>query len=135
MNIYDRDDGFRKFTLAEANAILPEVIRSTERAAKLLQEVKQTFDSQKDASPDAAQAEFDSRCEYILETWSREIMELGAYPKGFFTVDFKSPVPDTLFCWTLGEQSITHTHKVFESFKDRIPIKDISSIGFDDTLN
>ena len=135
MNLYDRDDGFRKFTLEQANALLPEVIVRTERAVKLLQKVKRDFEGCRGEDPEGAQLRFDSECDYVLDRWSREIIDLGAYPKGYFTVDFKSPVPDTLFCWTFGEQMISHTHKVYETFKERIAIQKKPVIGFEDSLN
>ncbi|MFQ5648708.1 MAG: DUF2203 family protein [bacterium] len=135
MNLYDKDDGFKKFTLEEANALLPEVIQRTEKAVQLLEKVKQTYDAERSNDPDRAEAEFDAECAHILDRWSREIVALGAYPKGYFTVDFKSPLPDTLFCWTLGERVISHTHKIFESYKDRVPIQDIPSLGFENSLN
>lgn len=135
MNLYDKDDGFKRFTLEEANALLPEVITVTERTIQLLEMAKTNFEAEKSIDLKAAQTKFDSETADILDDWSRKIVALGGYPKGYFTVDFKSPIPDTLFCWTMGETMVTHTHKIYESFKDRIPIQDKPKLGFEQSLN
>lgn len=134
MNLYDRDDGFKTFTIDEANSILPQVISETERTVRLLKTIRDDCESQQIDEAEA-QRKFEEESAHTLEAWSREIANLGAYPKGFFTVDFKSPVPDTLFCWTLGEDRILHTHKTYESFKDRVPIRNDFTAGFDDQMN
>ena len=122
VNLYDKDDGFKKFTLDEANALLPEIIAVTDKTVQLLQFVKNEF-------------EVNDEKIHILESWTGEIISFGVYPKGYFTVDFKSPIPDTLFCWTYGEQKIMHTHKIYETYKNRVPIKDKPIAGFENELN
>ena len=135
MNLYDKDDGFRCFTLREANELLPEVIRVTETAVRELEVLENVTDSEQALDPEQAKSRLESESADILQRWTQEIMDLGVYPKGYFTVDFKSPIPDLLFCWTYGEEEISHTHKVYESFKDRVPIKDDSALGFEQSLN
>lgn len=135
MNLYDNDDGFKVFTLAQVNAILPQVIVRTERAVELLEIARKHHESGDAVDSEGTRDDFDKRSGKILEDWSREIALLGAYPKGYFTVDFKSPIPETLFCWTLGEDRIRHTHKTHETFKDRIRIIDELTLGFEDSLN
>ena len=134
MNLYDKDDGFRKFTLEDANALLPEIIVVTEKTLQRLR-LNENQVQHKFPNIDASQIDFDHESKRILDEWGQQIVELGAYPKGFFTVDFKSPVPDTLFCWKYGEQSVTHTHKIYETFKDRVSIHRKPLIGFEDNLN
>jgi hypothetical protein len=58
MNLYDKDDGFKVFTLAEANAILPQVILRTERALELLEIARRHYESQDSQS---ARDDFDRR--------------------------------------------------------------------------
>lgn len=135
MNLYDKDDGFRCFTLKAANAILPEIINITKETVRLLEEAKRNFESEKVIDEVSAQDEFEAESTIILQKWAQDIVALGVYPKGYFTVDFKSPIPDTLFCWTYGEKVISHTHKVYESFKDRIAIQDKGMPGFEESLN
>lgn len=135
MNLYDKDDGFRVFTLAEANAILPEVIRVTEQAMQSLEILKNKLTTEVLIDEELARHQFEEQSGAFFERWAEEVIAMGTYPKGYFTVDFKSPVPDTLFCWTYGEDTVSHTHKVFQGFKDRVPIENGISPGFQSTLN
>ncbi len=135
MNLYDKDDGFRIFSLEEANLVLPDVIKITEIAAESLEDAKMRMKSEGIDDNVLAQRRFEEDTSVILEEWTQEIMALGIYPKGYFTVDFKSRIPDTLFCWTYGEEVISHTHKIFETFKDRLPIRKNIIPGFEDSLN
>ena len=135
MNLYDRDDGFRIFSLQEANLLLPDVIKITAIAAESLEAAKMRMKSEEIDDNALAQRKFEKETAAILKEWSQEISALGIYPKGFFTVDFKSPIPDTLFCWGYGEEVISHTHKIFETFKDRMPIRNNLLPGFEDLLN
>ncbi len=135
MNLYDHDDGFPRFTLAEANGKLREVISATRVAVELLNAVNKTHELTKGEDPEKAKSDLAAATEKILSDWSLAITKLGAYPKGYFTVDFKSPVPNTLLCWTFGEEEIKHTHKTTETFKDRVKIEDVTNVGFEGTLN
>ncbi|MFQ5865291.1 MAG: DUF2203 family protein [bacterium] len=135
MNLYDKDDGFRCFTLEEANGVLPEIINITKETVRRLDEAKRNFESEKIINEVFAEDQFDTESAIILQKWAEDIVDLGGYPKGYFTVDFKSPIPDTLFCWSYGEKLISYTHKVYESFKDRIPIHDKGMPGFEQSLN
>ncbi|NIR50790.1 DUF2203 family protein [candidate division KSB1 bacterium] len=135
MNLYDKDDGFKQFVLDEANALLPDIIAKTEEALEDLQNIQDRFESEKVIDTELHEDEYEGETAVILQKWSRDMVALGVYPKGYFTVDFKSPVPDTLFCWTYGETEITHTHKVFETFRDRRLIKNKDKPGFEQSLN
>ena len=136
MNIYDKDDGFRQFSLHEANVLLNAIINLTEATVQKLEAIKKELEAQRALGHDAgAEAAFERDSIEILENWAREVVGIGAYPKGYFTVDFKSHIPDTLLCWTYGEQVISHTHKTYETFKDRIPIDDVKMFGFEDSRN
>lgn len=132
MNLYDKDDGFRTFTLNEANALLPKIIAATERTLIQLEHIREQRQADGLAAP---VDEYDEETAEILQSWSAEMVKLGVYPKGFFTVDFKSHIPDTLLCWTFGETEIGHVHKIYESFKDRVAIKDKKLLGFEDSIN
>lgn len=135
MNLYDKDDGFKCFTLDEANAMLPDIIVITEKALQALGDAQNRMETQEIIDQFSAQDKFESESANILQQWTQQMVALQVYPKGYFTVDFKSPVPDTLFCWTYGEEEITHIHKVYESFNDRIPIQNKTMPGFEQSLN
>ncbi len=129
MNLYDKDDGFKGFTLQQANALLPDIIAITEKTMAKLEKSKHTlYESATDAKIHIENTK-------IMTEWSQKIVELGVYPKGYFTVDFKSKIPDTLLCWTYGENTITYTHKIHENFKDRVSIRNEDYIGFENSMN
>ncbi len=135
MPAYTDEDGFRRFTLAEANALLPQIIQITEEALNVLQHLRARQKVEEEYDVQKAQEHFNTETMKVLEQWSKQIAALGVYPKGFFTCDFKTPNPDTLFCWTYGEERVTHTHKVYENFKHRRPIREPHLDGFEFSLN
>ncbi|MFQ5603242.1 MAG: DUF2203 family protein [bacterium] len=135
MNLYDKDDGFKQFTLLEANRLLPKINETTKYAVEELEKITQAFETSKILDEDSAQHQFEIETADILQQWTEDMIRLGVYPKGYFTVDFKTSIPDTLFCWTFGEKEVTHTHKVYENFKRRVPIRDKKLSGFEDSLN
>lgn len=135
MNIRDTDDEFRRFTLEEANKLVPEIVRITEVILKELQALQARQKNEEVYDTMKAQERFNTETMELLERWSHQITSMGVYPKGFFTCDFKTYNPDTLFCWTYGEERITHTHKVYESFKHRRPIREPHLDGFEFSPN
>ncbi|HEX9652591.1 MAG TPA: DUF2203 family protein [bacterium] len=135
MNLYDKDDGFRAFRLQEANALLPEIIAATERAVAAIDRIQSHLKGEESKAPWSEPGSIDQETSGVLQQWSEQMVRFGVYPKGYFTVDFKSFVPDTLLCWTYGEHEIGHTHKVYENFKDRVPINDKHLLGFEDSIN
>jgi hypothetical protein len=130
-NAYNTDN-MPTFTLEQANAVLPKIIAVTEQALEDLQDAHVRMESEELFNEADAQHSYDIQVALTLERWSKEIMQIGAYPKGFFTVDFKSFLPDTLLCWTYGEDEISHTHKVWENFKHRRQIEhpEVYSMAF-----
>ncbi len=135
MNLYDKDDGFRCFGLQEANALLPEIIARTEQAIAELEQIEEQLEEAEELDDDWNRDESERKKEWILDQWAQDMVAFGVYPKGYFTVDFKSPIPDTLFCWTYGEDEIRYSHKVYETFKDRRPIGNSQTFGFEEHLN
>jgi len=106
---------YRVFTLDEANAAIPELARFTSRVRERLGEVRRDYDR---GDPEAGRL-LHNETRAILSGWQESVLELGAQPKGIFTVDFRSPDPNVLWCWTIDEDEITHRHFTWESFKDR----------------
>lgn len=119
---YQKDD-MPFFTLEEANAVVPKIIAITEQTVEDLDDARVRMESERLFNEPDAQQSYDLQVALTLERWAKEIVRLGAYPKGYFTVDFKSFLPDILLCWTFGEQAISHTHKIRENFKHRRQIE------------
>lgn len=113
---------YRVFTLEEANRVLPMIEEVTEHTRDRLQTLKLEEGEELEGS------ELQQRAREILNAWARIVLDLGAQPKGIFTVDFRSPDPNVLWCWAPGEREISHRHFVWESFKDRLPIQRVAGI-------
>ncbi len=111
---------FRVFTLDKANGAVPEVARLTSRVQERLDDLRQAYD---EADPQASR-DLEAETRDLLSSWQGSILAIGAEPKGIFTVDFRSPDPNVLWCWTVNEPEITHRHFTWESFKDRVDIGD-----------
>ena len=118
-----KNDDMPFFTLEQANVVLPKIIAQTEQTVEELDEARVRMESEQLFNESDAQQSYEIQAALTLERWSKEVIRLGAYPKGVFTVDFKSFLPDTLLCWTFGEYEISHTHKVWENFKHRRQIE------------
>jgi len=112
----------RVFSLAEANELVSEVAELTAQVVLRLDEIRQQHADAEvrddEPPPDQILKEVDE----ALTGWSNRIVELGALPKGYFTVDFQSPDAELLYCWTYGEDRIGFTHKVWENFAHRRPL-------------
>ena len=106
---------YRIFTLALANIAVLEVATLTRRAQRLIEEVRYEYRGDEPGATESLQDEMRS----ILGGWQDAVLKLGGEPKGLFTVDFRSPDPNVLWCWTAGESEISHRHFTWESFKDR----------------
>ncbi|HJO05259.1 MAG TPA: DUF2203 family protein [Acidobacteriota bacterium] len=108
---------FRIFSLEEANRALRLVNQVTASTRRRMRELRE----EQEADPSAAE-EVDAETRLVLDEWARVILEIGAQPKGIFTVDFRSPDPNVLWCWAPDEAQISHRHFTWESFKDRVSI-------------
>ena len=107
---------FRIFTLDQANALLPEVSALTERTRAGIEQLQGTeTDAQNTPSGTAVDG-----VRELIDGWAQSILALGAQPKGVFTVDFRTPDPNVVWCWAPDEPEICHRHFTWESFKDRI---------------
>lgn len=113
---------FPMWTLAEANAALGEVIRLTELAQAQLRELEAIWGAFPFKKFDVIHGV--PQEDLIRAQWAQSVAALGVIPKGFFVVDFQSPDPDTLYCWSDGESAIEHEHKIWETFLQRRRIAD-----------
>ena len=122
----------KRFSLEEAQALLPQVVEITEETVRKIRSIRKQ-ELADEAVPDSHDSE--QQIQNVLQQWAEEVTRLGVLPKGFFRCDFLSLNPDTFYCWTLGEKEITHTHKVYESFKDRRPLTADHWHGFEISRN
>jgi len=112
----------RVFSLAEVNSLLSEVAVLTSEAVKNLDAIRERYQIEPGEGSEAMPEPAIKEIEDELNQWTAKISELGALPKGFFTVDFQSREPELLYCWTYGEEKIEFAHKVWENFTHRKPL-------------
>jgi hypothetical protein len=119
-----KDKSARVFTLAEVNDLLQQVSTVTGDVISQLDNIRERYQIDpvkgSDSMPEVALKEI----EEVLGGWSVAITDLGALPKGYFTVDFQSREPELLYCWTFGEEKIEFAHKVWENFTHRRPLSE-----------
>jgi hypothetical protein len=108
----------RRFTLDEANALLPVVRQLTDEAAGAAQSLT---DRLHETPPgDEQHARIESSLSDVVARWSQQIEELGLEPKGLWLVDFDTG--DGYYCWKHPEPAITHYHGYAEGFAGRMKI-------------
>lgn len=122
------------FSIAEAEALIPELEKVFEAVAELAAqaEVKaaglRRRQERGDEDP-AATAIERSQLQFIVHSIDgqmRKIVDLGALPKGVepALVDFPHRLDgrEVYLCWVLGDKAITHFHGVDEGFSGRQPL-------------
>lgn len=110
---------YRVFTLEQANRAVTTVADLTYATQQRLQSLREAY---REAAGENEGASLEEKTRELLNDWAQAILELGAQPKGIFTVDFRSPDPNMLWCWAPDEERITHRHFAWESFKDRVEL-------------
>ena len=110
---------YRVFTLEQANRTLPEVADLTRSAQERLEVLRLAY---REAGDDKG-TDLEEEMYAALSEWAQAVLQLGAQPKGIFTVDFFSPDPNVLWCWQPDEENISHRHFTWESFKDRVALE------------
>jgi hypothetical protein len=112
----------RVFSLAEVNGLVPEVAVLTSDVVKNLDTIRERYRIEPGQGSETMPEPAIKEIETALNGWTERISEMGAMPKGFFTVDFQSREPELLYCWTYGEEKIEFAHKVWENFTHRKPL-------------
>lgn len=110
------------FSLAEANQLVPAMVDLTANVVRQLEEIRQQYHIEPEKESHSMPEEALREVELLLRSWSEQVTDLGASPKGYFTVDFQSVDPEMLYCWSYGEDKIAFTHKVWENFAHRRPL-------------
>lgn len=124
----------RRFTLQEADALIPELEDIFEKVAELAARAELKARAlrklEEQEAPDAAAVAIErSQLQFLaqgLNDWLQKIVDLGALPKGVepALVDFPSVIEgrEAYLCWRLGEKRITHWHGTDEGFSGRKPL-------------
>lgn len=123
----------RYFTLAEAEALIPELEAVFARAARLRDQAESRAESVRkleESGEDPAKAALErGQLQFLVNRVNEclaEVAALGAVPKGLepALADFPHRLGDdeVYLCWKLGEKRITHYHGVAEGFAGRRPL-------------
>ena len=110
------------FTYEEARALIDQVRECTAAANERLQEMRAQLESMPPHSSRAVK--LNEWINTVINQWADDILELGALPKGLWTVDFDSG-EGYYFCWTLNETDLTHFHMYEEGFMGRKPLSEM----------
>jgi hypothetical protein len=114
----DVSTGTRRFTLHEANALLPTVRQLTKDAVHDAESL--TRKMQKLSRDDAHYDELDASLNARITQWASDIQALGVAVKGLWLVDFDNG--EGYYCWQHPEPTITHYHGYTEGFAGRMKI-------------
>ncbi len=110
------------FSYEEACALLDEVREVTSAAHNRLKDLRGRIEKSPPGSPKTKK--LNEWLNTVIHQWSEDIMELGALPKGLWTVDFDSG-KGFYYCWTLNEATISYYHNYEEGFMGRKPLSDM----------
>ncbi|MDH5752692.1 MAG: DUF2203 domain-containing protein [Deltaproteobacteria bacterium] len=111
----------RVFSFEEACTALDTVRGITHQANERMQDLRGQLEK---APPGSTMAhKLSEWINTVINQWNREISELGALPKGLWTVDFDSG-RGFYYCWTLNEESLRFCHGYDEGFIGRRPLTD-----------
>ena len=108
----------RRFTLLEAQKLLPRVYKKTFDAVNRIQQIRVQLDEFGDGTSKGKQLL--SEIDESVVTWTRDMEMLGAVVKGLWLVDFDSG--EGYYCWKYPEPAVSHYHGYDEGFSDRIDI-------------
>ncbi len=108
----------RTFSLAEAQTLLPSVVRVTERAVA---ESLHVQEHARNASEPADPRVVEIALHRVVQRWSQEIEAIGGEPKGLWLVDFDSGMG--YYCWRYPERRVDHWHPYDTGIQGRLPIQ------------
>ncbi len=108
----------RRFTLDEANRLLPSVKLVTAEAVREAEDVSRELRAQGEAHP--RHEELARRLEEIVARWAARLEDLQVEAKGLWLVDFDNG--QGYYCWRYPEDAITHYHGYEDGFAGRLKI-------------
>lgn len=108
----------RRFTLAEAQRLLPRVRALTEQAVQAADQLSSTIQGM--AKTDPRRAVTVTELEGVVVTWTGEVQALGLEVKGLWLADFDNG--DGYYCWQYPEAVILHYHGYDDGFAGRMKI-------------
>lgn len=114
-------DSTRVFTLNEAQALMPLVIRITRESYDELEPIRSRLEAMLPTHPDIKLIE--TAYESVVTQWVGKMERLGLIVKGMWLVDFDTG--DGYLCWKFPELKLGHYHSYSEGFADRKSIDQV----------
>jgi hypothetical protein len=111
--------GERRWTLAAAREILPDVRARTERAVRATEELVAQRDLHEEGSRGRERVE--ARIQQEVGRWAREMEALGVEVKGVWLVDFDTG--GGYYCWRWPEAALEYFHTYEQGFAGRSRIQ------------
>jgi hypothetical protein len=111
--------GERRWTLAAARELLPDVCARTARAVAESDRLVTERDALAPTAPQRKGVE--ERIQAVVGRWAREMEALGAEVKGLWLIDFDNG--SGYYCWRWPETELAHYHGYDEGFSGRIRIQ------------
>ncbi|HCU24562.1 MAG TPA: DUF2203 domain-containing protein [Deltaproteobacteria bacterium] len=109
----------KRFSLAEAESLLPVIRRITQEAVQDFLILEEKLKRHQHA-PDQWK-EIEEEIAGVLNHWSEKIFKLGCQPKGIWLVDFDNG--KGYYCWRYGDEGIDYFHGYHEGFAGRTAIR------------
>lgn len=110
----------KKFTLENAQELLPLIYMITEKAQAQVRHLMSQIDAMKNVPQTRLQL-MESEIQTHIDIWQKKIQKLGGHPKGYWLVDFDNG--EGYFCWKFPEKEIKYTHGYKEGFTGRKEIE------------
>lgn len=115
-NVFTIDQGRRVFSIQEAGAMLPLVLRMTAEAQRKVGALMNRREAIKYGSADAAKA-IEQEIQAVVDLWNQKMRRLGGHPKGVWMADFDNG--KGYFCWKYPESEIRYKHGYHDGYAGR----------------
>jgi hypothetical protein len=109
----------RRWTLAAAQEMFPDVRSRTDRAANEAEELVERREALAEGSAERVAVE--NRLQELVSGWAREMEALGLEVKGVWLVDFDTG--SGYYCWKWPEEDLSYFHTYEEGFAGRTRIQ------------
>jgi hypothetical protein len=109
------------FSYDEAQALIPDIRRLTEAANERLLAYRKRLG--RETADSATAVKLQEWITALVARWSQDVLDVGALPKGLWTVDFDSG-RGYFYCWALGESELSHSHSYEAGFRGRKPLSE-----------
>jgi hypothetical protein len=114
------------FDYEQARAMIPQVREITAESNARVQELSSEITRAPKGS--AHTRKLKEWINIVIHHWAERIEQIGALPKGVWTVDFDSG-EGFFFCWTYDEEELSYFHLYEEGFPGRKPLTEHHKAG------